>query len=155
MLPHLNTLSWFQVNQSLLFLLNAARSAEKQQLKLTIYRTLTITPPMRLNFIYSELWQQCTGSNYVLHFPTDNHSLALPRCKYCILVHFYSKPIRRSIFTSFKTFFSKWHFSLWCCNCICLQFIVKFSNQYFSLTNIFCRLFLNTNRGFLHKSHKF
>jgi hypothetical protein len=31
MSPHSNTLSWFQVNQSLLFLLNAPCLAEKQQ----------------------------------------------------------------------------------------------------------------------------
>jgi hypothetical protein len=35
MSPHLNTLSWFQVNQSLLFLLNAACLAEKQQIPIS------------------------------------------------------------------------------------------------------------------------
>ena len=64
MLPHLDTLSWFRAKHSLLFLLNAACLAEKQQIPIllslvwpnqgsnplstTLERsTLTITPPMQ------------------------------------------------------------------------------------------------------------
>jgi hypothetical protein len=64
MSPHADTLSWFRANQSLLFLLNSAFLAEKQQIPI-LYSlvwsdrgsyprstaleasTLTITPPMR------------------------------------------------------------------------------------------------------------
>jgi hypothetical protein len=35
MLPHADTLSWFQANQSLLFLLNAECLAEKQQIPIS------------------------------------------------------------------------------------------------------------------------
>jgi hypothetical protein len=57
MSSHSDTLSWFRANQSLLFLCNAARRVEKQHIPIlfgsirsglepTIYRTLTITPPI-------------------------------------------------------------------------------------------------------------
>jgi hypothetical protein len=37
MLPHSDTLSWFQANQSLLFLLNAACLVEKQQIPILVF----------------------------------------------------------------------------------------------------------------------
>ena len=37
MWPHSDKLSWFWVNQSLLFLLNAARLAEKQQIPISVF----------------------------------------------------------------------------------------------------------------------
>ena len=56
MSPHLDTLSWFQTNKSLLFILNAACLAEKKHQFNSLWfdpigaleaKTLTITPPMR------------------------------------------------------------------------------------------------------------
>ena len=40
MSPHLDTLSWFEAKQSLLFFLNAARLAEKQQIHVPILKSL-------------------------------------------------------------------------------------------------------------------
>ena len=37
MLPHSDTLNWFQANQSLVFLLNAACLAEKQQISIIVF----------------------------------------------------------------------------------------------------------------------
>jgi hypothetical protein len=68
--PHSDTLSWFRANQSLLFLLNAACLAEKQQILLSSVwpdqgsnprstelevNTFNITSTMRSN----DLWIQC------------------------------------------------------------------------------------------------
>ena len=53
MLLHSDTLFWFRANQSLLFLLNDACLAEKQQISTTLEaNTLTITPPMRFSSSY-------------------------------------------------------------------------------------------------------
>ena len=59
MSPHSNTLFWFQANQSLLFLLNAACLAEKQQI------------PILLSLAWLKPTIYCTRGEHANHYTTD------------------------------------------------------------------------------------
>ena len=84
---HLDTFSWYRINKSLLFLLNAAYLAEKQQIPIIYFwvwldrgsnswsialeaSMLTITPTLRIQFIYDEIWWDILNITIMIYSQT-------------------------------------------------------------------------------------